>query len=206
MPLDRVVFAERGGRHGLPYALCHPYPGYLPEPIKSREDKFSGGRKRRGDFPDFRYNMRCNQPERSLPVTHNIAKNAAERTSKALLGKVFPSLGKVAGEAAEAIFSAVVRTGSALVRVSSAEAGSTPAARRTTRTARVRAAWTTRCCLAVGAGLCLSVDGRGRPSAASSPTRLRRSSWRSSVTSADGLDGSRRSERQSKEPWRTCRE
>ena len=48
-------------------------------------------------------------------MAHNIAKNAVERTSKALLGKVFPSLGKVAGEAAEAIFSAVVRAGSALV-------------------------------------------------------------------------------------------
>ena len=48
-------------------------------------------------------------------MTHNIAKNAVERTSKALLGKVFPGLGKVAGEAAGAIFSAVVRTGSALV-------------------------------------------------------------------------------------------
>jgi len=48
-------------------------------------------------------------------VAHNIAKNAVERTSKALLGKVFPSLGKVAGEAAAAVFSAVVRAGSALV-------------------------------------------------------------------------------------------
>ena len=48
-------------------------------------------------------------------MAHNIAKNAVERTSKALLGKVFPSFGKVAGEAAEAIFSAVVRAGSALV-------------------------------------------------------------------------------------------
>ena len=48
-------------------------------------------------------------------MAHNIAKNAVERTSKALLGKVFPSLGKVAGEAAAAVFSAVVRTGSALV-------------------------------------------------------------------------------------------
>ena len=48
-------------------------------------------------------------------MTHNIAKNAVERTSKVLLGKVFPGLGKVAGEAAGAIFSAVVRTGSALV-------------------------------------------------------------------------------------------
>ena len=45
----------------------------------------------------------------------NIAKSAVERTSKALLAKVFPRLGKVAGEAAGAIFSAVVRTGSALV-------------------------------------------------------------------------------------------
>ena len=48
-------------------------------------------------------------------MAHNIAKNAVERTSKALLGKVFPSLGKVAGEAAAAVFSAVVRAGSALV-------------------------------------------------------------------------------------------
>ena len=48
-------------------------------------------------------------------MAHNIAKNAVARTSKALLGKVFPSLGKVAGEAAESIFSAVVRAGSALV-------------------------------------------------------------------------------------------
>ena len=48
-------------------------------------------------------------------MTHNIAKSAVERTSKALLDKVFPDLGKVAGEAAGAIFSAVVRTGSALV-------------------------------------------------------------------------------------------
>ena len=48
-------------------------------------------------------------------MAHNIAKNAVERTSKVLLGKVFPGLGKVAGEAAGAIFSAVVRTGSALV-------------------------------------------------------------------------------------------
>ena len=45
----------------------------------------------------------------------NIAKNAVARTSGALLAKVFPRLGKVAGEAAGAIFSAVVRTGSALV-------------------------------------------------------------------------------------------
>lgn len=48
-------------------------------------------------------------------MASNIAKNAVERTSKALLGKVFPGLGKVAEEAAGAIFSAVVRTGSALV-------------------------------------------------------------------------------------------
>ena len=48
-------------------------------------------------------------------MAHNIAKNAVERTSKALLGKVFPSLGKVAGEAAAAVFSAVVRAGRALV-------------------------------------------------------------------------------------------
>ena len=45
----------------------------------------------------------------------NIAKNAVERTSGALLAKVFPGLGKVAGDAAHAVFSAVVRTGSALV-------------------------------------------------------------------------------------------
>ena len=48
-------------------------------------------------------------------MAHNIAKNAVERTSKALLDKVFPRFGKVAAEAAGAIFSAVVRTGSALV-------------------------------------------------------------------------------------------
>ena len=48
-------------------------------------------------------------------MASNIAKNAVERTSNALLDKVFPRLGKVAGEAAGAIFSAVVRTGSALV-------------------------------------------------------------------------------------------
>ena len=48
-------------------------------------------------------------------MAHNIAKNAVERTSKTLIGKVFPRIGKVAREAAEAIFSAVVRTGSALV-------------------------------------------------------------------------------------------
>ena len=45
----------------------------------------------------------------------NIAKNAVARTSGALLAKVFPGLGKVAGDAAHAVFSAVVRTGSALV-------------------------------------------------------------------------------------------
>ena len=48
-------------------------------------------------------------------MARSIAKNAVERTSKALLAKVFPSLGKVPGEAAHAVFSAVVRTGSALV-------------------------------------------------------------------------------------------
>jgi len=48
-------------------------------------------------------------------VACNIAKNAVERTSKALLAKVFPRFGKVAGDAAHAVFSAVVRTGSALV-------------------------------------------------------------------------------------------
>ena len=48
-------------------------------------------------------------------MAHNIAKNAVERTSEALLAKVFPDLGRVAGEAARAVFSAVVRAGSALV-------------------------------------------------------------------------------------------
>lgn len=48
-------------------------------------------------------------------MAHNIAKNAVERTSEVLLAKVFPDLGKVAGEAARAVFSAVVRAGSALV-------------------------------------------------------------------------------------------
>ena len=48
-------------------------------------------------------------------MARNITKNAVERTSKALLAKVFPGLGKVSGEAAHAVFSAVVRTGSALV-------------------------------------------------------------------------------------------
>ena len=48
-------------------------------------------------------------------MTCNIAKNAVERTSGALLATVFPRLGKVAGDAAYAVFSAVVRTGSALV-------------------------------------------------------------------------------------------
>ena len=48
-------------------------------------------------------------------MAHNIAKNAVERTSEALLAKVFPDLGKVAGEAARAVFSAVVRAGGALV-------------------------------------------------------------------------------------------
>ena len=48
-------------------------------------------------------------------MTCNIAKNAVERTSGALLAMVFPRLGKVAGDAAHAVFSAVVRTGSALV-------------------------------------------------------------------------------------------
>ena len=48
-------------------------------------------------------------------MAHNIAKKAVERTSKALLDKVFPRFGKVAAEAAGAIFSAVVRAGSALV-------------------------------------------------------------------------------------------
>ena len=48
-------------------------------------------------------------------MTRNIAKISVERTSKALLAKVFPGLGKVPGEAAHAVFSAVVRTGSALV-------------------------------------------------------------------------------------------
>ena len=31
-------------------------------------------------------------------MAHNIAKDAVERTSDELLGKVFPNLGKVAGE------------------------------------------------------------------------------------------------------------
>ena len=83
--------------------------------MKSRENKSSWVKKRRGDFSDSAIMCGAKQPERSLPVAHNIAKNAVERTSKALLGKVFPCLGKVAGEAAEVIFSAVVRTGSALV-------------------------------------------------------------------------------------------
>lgn len=48
-------------------------------------------------------------------MADNIAKRAVERTSRALLGKVFPGFGKVPGKAAEAVFSAVVRTGSALV-------------------------------------------------------------------------------------------
>ena len=45
----------------------------------------------------------------------NIAKKAVESTSNALLGKVFPKFGKVAEGAAHTLFSAVVRTGSALV-------------------------------------------------------------------------------------------
>ena len=48
-------------------------------------------------------------------MANNIAKISVERTSNALLARVFPDLGKVAGEAASAVFSAVVRTGSALV-------------------------------------------------------------------------------------------
>ena len=48
-------------------------------------------------------------------MARNIAKISVERTSKALLDKVFPSLGKVPMGAAHAVFSAVVRTGSALV-------------------------------------------------------------------------------------------
>ena len=48
-------------------------------------------------------------------MAHNVAKKAVERTSKSLLADVFPELGKVAGEAAEAVFGAVVSTGSALV-------------------------------------------------------------------------------------------
>ena len=48
-------------------------------------------------------------------MADNIAKRAVERTSRALHGKVFPGFGKVPGKAAEAVFSAVVRTGSALV-------------------------------------------------------------------------------------------
>lgn len=52
---------------------------------------------------------------RSLLMTHNIAKSAVERTSKMLLDKVFANFGKVARESARTLFSAVVRTGSALV-------------------------------------------------------------------------------------------
>ena len=48
-------------------------------------------------------------------MADNIAKKAVERTSKSLLATVFPDLGKVAGEAAKAVFGAVVSTGSALV-------------------------------------------------------------------------------------------
>jgi hypothetical protein len=48
-------------------------------------------------------------------VASNIAKKAVERTSNAFLGKVFPAFGKVAKGAAHTLFSAVVRTGSALV-------------------------------------------------------------------------------------------
>ena len=36
-------------------------------------------------------------------MAHNMAKNAVERTSEALLAKVFPDLGEVAGEAARAV-------------------------------------------------------------------------------------------------------
>ena len=48
-------------------------------------------------------------------MTHNIAENTVERTSKRLLDKVFPNLGKVPRESAHKLFSAVVRTGSTLV-------------------------------------------------------------------------------------------
>ena len=48
-------------------------------------------------------------------MTHNIAKKAVERTSGALLAKVFPNLGKVAREAADSVFSAMLRAGSTLV-------------------------------------------------------------------------------------------
>jgi hypothetical protein len=48
-------------------------------------------------------------------VASNIAKKAVERTSNAFLEKVFPAFGKVAKGAAHTLFSAVVRTGSALV-------------------------------------------------------------------------------------------
>lgn len=48
-------------------------------------------------------------------MAESIAKTAVERTSKPLLAGVFGSMGKVAEHAAGAIFSAVVRTGSALV-------------------------------------------------------------------------------------------
>ena len=41
-------------------------------------------------------------------MANNIAKNAVERTSGDLLAKVFPHFGKVAWDAAGAVFSAVV--------------------------------------------------------------------------------------------------
>ena len=42
-------------------------------------------------------------------MAHNIAKNAVERTSDELLGKVFPSLGKVSGWLARYGFASPVR-------------------------------------------------------------------------------------------------
>ena len=48
-------------------------------------------------------------------MAENVAKKAVERTSKPLLAAIFGNDGKVAREAAHSIFSAVVRTGSALV-------------------------------------------------------------------------------------------
>ena len=49
------------------------------------------------------------------PVTPRIISNFPAHGKGPLLGKGVPSLGKVAGEAAEAIYSAVMRTGSAIV-------------------------------------------------------------------------------------------
>lgn len=44
-----------------------------------------GGRKKAGRHFRFRYNVRCKTTERSLPVAHNIAKNAVVRTGSALV-------------------------------------------------------------------------------------------------------------------------